>query len=249
VDVVLPAGGRIHGNFAAAAGTEVKALIRLGSSTVLRRTIDCVRSTGRAGRIVVIGPEEALEEGRSAGADLTATEGDTGPANILRGLDALATETEAPRTLVLTTDLPFLTADAITAFMDACPAAADLAVAVVRREDYEGRFPGSANTYVRLRNGEFTLGCAFLLNGAVLRANRTRIEQVFQARKSQFGMARLLGLPMVIRFLTRRLTLPHVIDRCGELLHCSGAAVLDAAPEIAFDIDREEDFHYAAQHV
>ena len=92
-DVVLPAGGRIAGDFAQQAGTEIKALIRFDEETILRRTIRALRASECIGRITVIGPEEVLEEARDSGADLMLSEGKTGPDNIYRGLDGLANVT------------------------------------------------------------------------------------------------------------------------------------------------------------
>src|SRR5258706_4161042 len=89
VDAVLPAGGRISGAFAQTTGVEIKALIALEGQTILRRTIAALRACGRIGRIVVIGPEEALREAREAGADATPEEGASGPENYLRGLELL----------------------------------------------------------------------------------------------------------------------------------------------------------------
>ena len=59
-DVILPAGGRITGDFAKMAGTEVKALISLDGQTILKRTIEALQATKRVGRLVVIGPPAAL---------------------------------------------------------------------------------------------------------------------------------------------------------------------------------------------
>ena len=47
IDVILPAGGRISGEFAAETGVGVKALIEIGGRTVLQRTIDALRATGQ----------------------------------------------------------------------------------------------------------------------------------------------------------------------------------------------------------
>ena len=85
-DVILPAGGRITGEFAQMAGVEIKALIDFDGETILRRTIHTLRATDRVGRIVVIGPQAALNEAQKAGANGLIIEGESGPDNILRGV-------------------------------------------------------------------------------------------------------------------------------------------------------------------
>lgn len=245
VDAVLPAGGRISGVFAQEAGTEIKALIELNGQTILRRTIHTLRATGQVRRIVVIGPEEAQEEARMSGADAALPEGATGPSNIFRGLEWLQQQGgDASRTLIVTTDLPFLTPEAISAYLRACPPEADIAVPIMTDSAFQERFPGSINEYVRLSDGAFTVGCVFLLNPAILLNNRAHIESLFEARKSQWEMAKLVGINIALRFLTRRLAIRHIVYRAGQILRCRGAAVHEAPPELAFDIDQPEEYAY-----
>jgi len=78
VDVILPAGGRIDGEFAQRVGTEVKALARFAGETILQRTVNTLRTTGSVRRIVVIGGDEAKAEALACGAD--GAPGASGPA-------------------------------------------------------------------------------------------------------------------------------------------------------------------------
>lgn len=265
-DAVLPAGGRIAGSFAQEAGAEIKALISLHGLTLLERTIDALRATGRIARIVVIGPDELKNHAATRAADVVLSEAESGPANIFRGLQWLHEQSasqpdgtqlngaqlnglqEAHRVLVVTTDLPFLTPAAINGFLEACPATAEVCVPIIRREAFEARFPDCGGDYVRLRDGEWTMGCAFLLNSVALTRNRLHIERIFEARKSQLAMARLLGPLFIARFLCGRLQVAHIQARCESVLGCTGHAVLGCAPELAFDIDQPEEFRLAVAH-
>jgi CTP:molybdopterin cytidylyltransferase MocA len=251
VDAILPAGGRITGAFAREAGEEIKALISFGGRTILERTVDALRATGRIGRIVVIGPDAIASHPAACGADAVLPEGGpSSPANILRGLGWLreARGGHLPdRVLVVTTDLPFLTAQAIVAFLDACPPELDMCVPLLRRTEYEARFPDFRISYVRLRDGEWVMGCAFLVNPSAIIEHRDRIEQAFAARKSQLAMIRMLGLGFILRFLTRRLTIADIQDRVLAILGCTGGAVFGCPAELAFDIDLPEEYRYAAK--
>ncbi len=246
VDVILPAGGRISGEFAAEAGVEIKALISLQGATVLERTISVLRATPGVGRVIVIGPAELRAHPAARGAEAVLSETESGPSNIMRGLEWLRGGGGLPaRALILTTDLPFLSAPAMGEFLEACDPDADISVPLVRREVFEARFPGFDTTYVRLRDGEWTMGCAFLVNPEALLTNRHHVERVFAARKSQLQMARLLGVSFVWRFLTRRLTMGDVEARCVAILGCCGKALLESPPELAFDIDLPREYRYA----
>lgn len=249
LDVVLPAGGRITGEFAAETGVEVKALIDVGGWTVLERTLNALRETGRVRRAVVIGPREIADHPCSRSADAVLPEGgNSGPANILRGIEWLRENDGgcADQVLILTTDLPFLTPHAILAFVDSCPPGVDLCAPLVSKDAFEARFPGSDNQYVGLADGEWTMGCGFLVNPEAIQANRDHIERVFAARKSQIGMARLLGLGFIIRFLTHRLSVAHIEARCTNMLGCSAKGVFQSPPELAFDMDTVGEYRYAA---
>ncbi len=251
LDAILPAAGRISGGFAKEAGAEIKALIEIGGRTVLERTIETLRATGRIGRIVVITAEEFAAHPAARLADAVLPEGgESGPDNIIAGLEWLREAhggIDPDRVLVLTTDLPFLTPEAITGYLDACPASADMCVPVVDQATFQARFRESQALFVRLRDGRWTIGCAFLVNPDAVFANRDVIERCFQARKSRLGMAQLLGIGFVLRFLAGRLAVADIEERCRDLLCCSACAVRDSPPELAFDIDKVQDYSYAVE--
>ena len=249
VDVVLPAAGRIAPPFSTQVGTEVKALIQLEGATLLARLIGALRASDRVGRIVVIGPREVADHPDAALADALLPDAGSGPANVFAGLHHLApdvTSGNAParRVMIAATDLPFVTPHAVGAFLDACPAGADISLGVVGREPFEAQFPDIGGTWVRLRDGEWTLGCAFLVDPVAAQRARPHMERVFEARKSQWQMARLLGPLFVARWLGRRLSIAHVEERCATLLGCQGAAVV-AAPAWGFDLDTQDEYHHA----
>ena len=273
LDVILPAGGRIKDEFAQMAGTDVKALIDFNGQTILRRAIHTLRATGRIGRIAVIGPPAVLTEAQESGAGLLLPEGDSGPDNILRGLHALQggekekrrkgekeTRTEKDsssilqpssfaKVLILTTDLPFLTVDALNRFLEACPPDADIAVPVVTDEEFMARFPGTQNEYVKLRDGAYTIGGAFVLNGETLLRNEAHLRALFAARKSQWQMARLVGFGTILKFATKRLTVEELQAKASAIAGCRGVAVHHAPPELAYDIDLPAEYEYARQQV
>lgn len=245
-DAIVPAGGTIDDAFAAEVGTPYKALVRFGDQTLLQRILGAIRETGRAQRILVIGPKAVQEHARSL-ADVVLDEGTSGPDNILRGLAYLRENTpgDVGKVLVVTSDLPFLTGDVLTRFVDSCRADMDFSVPLIRREAFASAYPGAPATFVPLREGSVTTGCAYYVDADALERGRDHIEAVFQNRKSKLGMAMLLGLPFVWKFLTKTLSLPDIERKAGQLLSCRGAAVPDSPPELAFDIDYVDDYRYA----
>ncbi len=251
-DAILPAGGRIRGRFAAEAGTELKALIEIGGQTVLEQTLGVLRATGRVCKVAVVGPSEIRSYAAAGWADAVLPEGGrSAPANVLRALEWLYEANggrHAERVLVVTTDLPFLTPEAINRFLDACPAEAEVCVPLIQREEFEGRFPGHRIRFVRLRDGWWMIGGAFLVRPQAVINARPLIEKAFAARKNYLAMAGLLGISCIARFITGGLTVGQIERRCREILGCTGRGVRDCPPELVFDIDRPVDYRYAAQH-
>jgi CTP:molybdopterin cytidylyltransferase MocA len=246
IDAVLPAGGRITDELRRDVGAGLKALLPLGEETLLEHTLRALRATGRVRRIVVIGPDELVPHAGLA--DLVLPDAASGARNVLRGLTWLRKANgpaEADRALIVTTDLPFLTPSAVTGFLDACPAELDLCVPVLDRPEFEARFPGSPRRYVRLRDGEWIIGCTLLVNPTALARNREMVERVFAARRSQLGMARLLGAWFTLRFVTKRLGVGQIERKCLDLLGCTGGAIRGCEPEVAFDVDYPDDYRYA----
>lgn len=236
-------------DLAAEAGTDVKALIRFGDETILARTLRVLRESGLAGRLVVIGGPEAQEEARRNGAHALA-EANTGPENILNGLRWLRAQPDPPkRVMVVTTDLPFLDAGLIRRFVDLCPSDRAITVPLTSRAEWEARFPGSTAMFVTLGDGQWTTGCAYLLDAEALERSMPQIERVFAQRKSKLGMVRLLGPVFAYRYLTKTLTVPQIEAKIQAMLGCTGAAVRGAPPELAYDIDDVEDLAFARKIV
>lgn len=248
MDAILPAGGRIDGTFAAEAGVQVKALLPLGGQTILARTLNALRATGRIECAVVIGPDELAGHPAACAADAVVPETDSGPGNIFRGLDWLqrsGCSNPAKRVLIVATDLPFLRPEPLVKFIDACPPDADMCVPVTTKDAFESRFPGApCRRYTGLREGPVTVGCAFVVNPDALIRNRKHLERVFALRKAAFSVILQLGIGFVARLLLGRLTVADIQRRAGEILQCQTAAVLDSPPELAFDLDRLEDYRY-----
>ncbi len=248
-DAVLPAGGRISDAFARQVGTEIKALIRFNGETILSRTIRTLRETGRIRRIVVIGSDEVAAEAQRCGENIIALpEKPTGTENILSGL-AYVAQTQGQKAFVVPTDLPFATAASFLTILEAGNSETDILVPVVQREHFETAFPGVQSIYVPLREGEMTLGCAFRLDPNAILRNTAALDRVFNARKSNLAMAKLLGVGFIMRYLTKTLSVRHIELRCEAILGCRGEAMLNAPASLAYDIDTPEDYEFACQHL
>jgi len=254
LDVILPAGGTIDAEFARAVLTRNKALIRLAGRTLLQRTFDAVGALPNLGRVMLVGDEDVEKSPEAKQASNFFPSGGSAPENILKALWFLAEGPNAPeRVLIVTTDLPYLTGDHLLDFLERCRTAGgpekDMYLPIINRPEFEVKFPGIENTYMPLRDGEWTAGCAYLVTVKSFLQAIPHIERVFQNRKSKVGMAKLLGPVFLAKYLTRQVDVPQVLAKVESIIRCSGAAVRGAAPELAFDIDFLDDYEYARRQL
>jgi GTP:adenosylcobinamide-phosphate guanylyltransferase len=247
IDVVIPAGGELDADFSRVVGTKSKALIKINEKTVLRRTVEELKGSPNVGRVVVVGTQETLDHPDCALADakVLAT-GKSGPENIALGLKELAEMNFPPdRVLIVTCDLPFLSSAAIDGFLQLCEEGVDFYVPLVSREDWDSKLPGTDATFVKLHDGEWTTGCVYLATVKGIHVAMPHLEEVFQNRKSKLKMAGQLGTKFVWDYLLRKLTVSDIERKIMDLLNVRGAAVPGSPPELAFDLDYVEDYHYA----
>lgn len=246
IPAVVTAGGRLSGPLAEAAGTTIKALAPVGGAPLIEPMLRALAATPGVGQAVIVGPTRELAVLNGVAATVARIEeGATGTENMRRGLEAVEAEAGEGHVLLCTSDMPFIEAGAIAWLLDNAPRDADIVYPVIRRADYDAAFPGSPNTWARLAGTEYTGGSILLVRPAAIRRNLALIEQVFHARKSQIGMAGLLGVPFVIRFLTGTLTVPQAEARACALTGCSCRALVGAPPQLAVDIDTLADYQWA----
>ena len=246
VPAVITAGGRISGAFAAAAGTEIKALVPFADGTMIDCVIEALRQSGRVEEpIIVVGPEAEMCAALTGKNLRVIAEGITGPENMIQGLRALPEAEHEGWALLCTCDLPLLTGDAIRELLDAAPEDADIIFPILTKEQYEAQFPGSPGTYTPLEGRLYTGGSVFLVRPSAFSRNRVLIEKVFASRKEIFSMAKLGGFGLIMRFLTGTLTIEYVERRASELTGCRCRAVRGASPTLAADVDTWEDYEFA----
>ena len=239
IPAVVTAGGRLEGALAEATGHSVKALIPFEGTPLLRRVLGALESSGVVGETVVVGPETLREH---TGTARLLNEGESGIENLSRGLSAV--DAGEGFALFAASDLPFLCAESVRWLVENAPEGADLVFPITDRQRYEARFPGTPGAWTKLREGELTGGSVFLMRPAAIARNRALIERAFDARKSQWEMARLLGLSFALKFATGQLTVAAAEARATALTGCRCRVVPNAHPHLACDLDTHEEWLY-----
>jgi CTP:molybdopterin cytidylyltransferase MocA len=236
---VITAGGRVDGEFAGVLGTPVKALAPFHGTTLLQLAIEALRGAG-VNQIAVVGGAE-VRSACADGVDRFIEESADGAENLRRALYAWET---AASLLYLTSDMPFISAPALQAFLVRVPADT-LALPLTEWTEFARRFPDAPPFGVTLAGEKVVNGGAFLIPaGAHERIERFAMK-FFDARKSVWRMARLTGPLLLLQFVLRRLGVAQLESHAQRLLGVRALAVRGAPAELAYDVDVLEEYRYA----
>jgi len=246
-DAVILAGGVNSEELKKYAPFDSEALIVIGSYPMVYYVYRAVRASQRIRNIVIVGPRQSLREIFKKEENLYLTEpgGDSidSLANGIRELSALGI---TDRVLVLPTDIPFITSEAIDDFLSRCEGQeADFFYSIVSKEVNEKRFPGVKRTYVKLKEGVFTGGNLFVVKSDRIASCITLAKQFVARRKNPLKLARLLGLGLVWKYLTGRLTIPDAEERFYKVVGIRGRAVISPFAEVGVDVDKPSDLWLA----
>lgn len=212
-----------------------KALIRLDGETLLARVVGALRAAG-ADRIAVISshPDVRAETAR-LGAE--ALDEAAGPSLSVRG----GAERLGTPLVVTTADHALLRPEWVQRFLEDAPTDADVAVLVAARATVEAAAPGTKRTWLKLADGHWS-GCNlfWLANDRALQVIDLW-RRVESERKRPWRMAWILGPRMLLRFVTRRLSLHGAARRLGDLAGVRAAIVETPYGLASVDVDKPAD--------
>ena len=248
MDVIVLAGTAKQSELTQSEGVNNKAFIQIHGHAMLSYVVTALQQVSEVEKVVLVGPERDIKTLFTPSDNLTVVpEGDNLVENLRRGLASLnSTKT----CLIVTSDAAFLTATAIENFLATCqPWTAAVYYPIISRRNNELRFPGVKRTYVKLLDGEFTGGNAFLIDPLRIEQALPQIERFFALRKSPLRLAGALGIDLVIKLLTKRLSIKEVEDRFSTLFSISVQAVISADAELGTDVDKPEDLELARHYL
>ncbi|MEO9171117.1 MAG: NTP transferase domain-containing protein [Candidatus Baltobacteraceae bacterium] len=237
---VITAGGRIDGAYAAEAATEIKALAVTHGMTMLQRAIDALRGCG-VDRIAVVG-DAPVREACSGKVEAIIDASESGSQNVLRALRAWPEDGD--RLVYLTSDMPYIDAPALQAFLDRVPAGA-LGLPLTGYDAFVARFPGAPSFGITLGGERVVNGGAFHIPPGSIERLAFFARPFFEARKAPWRMASIAGPALLFRFAIKRLTVAQIEQRARTVLGIPVCAVRDAAAELAYDADLVDEFRYA----
>ncbi|PSR37668.1 MAG: hypothetical protein C7B44_02665 [Sulfobacillus thermosulfidooxidans] len=233
---IVLAGQRNDGRLASLSAFQWEAEIRVGGRALVEYVVDALRQSGRIAPIVVVGPSSLpLHD------VIWAPVHDEMFANVISGLDCVG---DGP-VLIATADVPFLTPEAVSAFVDAADDHYDVVYPIIEKSLVEARFAQTQRTYVRLVDGTFTGGNIFMVRKEAVLRSRTAVTELLEHRKSPRRLAGDIGLGILVKWLIGRLGIEDAQKRVAQLLGIKGQALIFDYPEVGVDVDKPQDWEMA----
>lgn len=238
VDAIVLAGSPNNGPLQNCSEVQFEALIPIHGRIMVDYVVAALTSCPSVGNIVVVGPPDYLvgitkhPRVKLVAAGLTAID------SVIEGMGQTAT----PQVLVVTSDVPLLTPEAVEGFLAQCSHwPAEFYYPIVSKATNESKYPNVQRTYVNLQEGTYTGGNLFLVNRAILDCCLVKAREVVNLRKSPWRLCRLLGLNFLIKFLLKKLTIHELEQQVFSIFRVKAKAVVVPYPEIGIDVDKPSD--------
>ena len=238
VDAIILAGSPASPEFGEDSAVTGRAMIKLGSKTMLQWVVDALRESKSIGRIVAVGNVSA------DGLDEVIDPGDGMVSNIRIGFDAL--KPSGP-VFVICSDIPLITPEGIDDFISKASALnVGLVYPIVKKERCQELYPQFSRTYLKTADGTFTGGNAMLVSPQFIENNWHIISDAYKARKKVLSLARMIGMGFLLRVIIAQifpsvLTLAILEKTVSRMLKADVKAVISDYPEIGEDVDKLSD--------
>jgi GTP:adenosylcobinamide-phosphate guanylyltransferase len=225
--------------FAAAYGTDLKALIPVGGMPMVARPVAALLAAPEIVKVRVLAQQvdriaAALPTDPRLGVEPSGT---TIAATLQAILDEPATRFPL---LVTTADHALLDTDMIADFC-AQAAGADVAIGLVEQRALVARLPDSQRTWLKFRGGAYSGANLFAFGSRDAVKAIELWRSVEQDRKKGWRMIAALGLPLLLGAVLRLRSLDQTLAAVGAKLGLTIRKVDLANPLAAVDVDKPAD--------
>ena len=225
--------------FAAAYGTDLKALIKVGGVPMVARPVAALLQSPEIDRILVL----AQQSGRIAAVlseDARLSVGHSA-GTIAATLDEILTDPTTSYPLLVTTADHALLDPAMIADFCAKAAGSDVAIGLVERLSLRDRLPQTKRTWLKFRGGAYSGANLFAFGSPKATKAVALWRSVEQDRKKGWRMIAALGPALLLGALLRLRTLDQTLDSVGRRLGLSIRKVELENPLAAVDVDKPAD--------
>lgn len=217
----------------------IKGIVPVAGKPMVEWVVDALRLSPSVGEIAVVVPTAEGLGGWVDKTDKIVVSDGRFADNLVAGVDSFRNDRA---TLGITGDLPALTPEAIDDFvLRSLERGADFSYPLIRKSDMLEQFPGSERTFVRIAGGSVTGGNMAVLSPDLVSRNRDIGQRLFDTRKSPVAMARVIGVPFILKLMSGRLRPTDVERKMSQLLGGVCVALYTSHASIGADIDKPID--------
>lgn len=238
-----------------------KGLLRFHSKPSIQYALDSLKNTHEVRRICIVGPVDELKRAidRPDAYEFVSS-GETLIKNIQNGLEHFR---DCPSVLVIPSDLPLVTPEAIKTFLRKCRHRrtrtryeANIFWSMVPEKNFDGPYGKVKKGFNRFRDISLCHGNLLLLTPRLLenKAFMSRMEKIYKARKSTVKAALAVGPLVGLGYLAgvqllRMLTLSQFAKLVSAGFGVGIVPVIMNNPEIAVDIDEARDYRFIMEQL
>jgi GTP:adenosylcobinamide-phosphate guanylyltransferase len=224
-----------------------KAVLQIGNKTLIQWVLDALNESSSIENIIVVGEENIKSELRSDKIlAFKPAEEDVIRNFQLGASELVAHKPGAEQVVLVSCDIPLLTPESIDwVVQTSLESEKDLYYPVIEQNQMEDRFPDSARSYVKLRDMNVCGGDLVVINLDLYKNREEFWRKIFEARKTYFRQALLVGFDILFLLLLRRLTLIMAVEKVTHRLEITGEALNCPYPEIGMDIDKPHQLEIA----
>jgi GTP:adenosylcobinamide-phosphate guanylyltransferase len=238
-NALILAGAKEKGPLEIAENVDNKALIRLDSKPMIDYIVDALNNSENIDRILVVGPKNELYPYIGKKVDEILNPGNSILENMEIGLNYF---NSANNLLLLSSDIPLITPEAINEFLGICTKRkAQIGYPLITKENIMKKYPETKRTYVKMKEGTFCGGNIAFFKPEVFFQNKKLIKELFDNRKATWKYVKILGIKLILKFLFKTLTFEEIEKRVTDILGYNSIAAMISYPEIMIDLDKPSD--------
>jgi GTP:adenosylcobinamide-phosphate guanylyltransferase len=238
-NALILAGTKEKGPLEIAENVDNKALIMIDGRPMIEYIVDVLNNSENIDKILVVGPKNELHPYIGKKVEEILNPGNSILENMEIGLNYF---NSADNLLLLTSDIPLITPEAINEFLEICTKRkAYIGYPIITKESIVKKYPETERTYIKMKEGIFCGGNIVFFKPDVFFQKKELIKELFDNRKSTWKYAKILGLKFILKFLFKTLTLEEIEKRITNIIGYNSIAVMVSYPEIMIDLDKLSD--------
>ncbi|MGB2782658.1 MAG: nucleotidyltransferase family protein [Atribacterota bacterium] len=246
-NALILAGSKEKGPLEIAENVDNKALIMINGKPMIDYIVDALNNSENIDQIIVVGPEKELHPYIGKKVKKILNPGNSILENMESGLNFFDSNDNL---LLLTSDIPLITPEAIDEFLKICiKRKAYVGYPLITKENIMKKYPETKRTYVTMKEGIFCGGNIAFFKPEVFFQQKNLIEELFENRKTTWKYIKILGLKFIFKFIFKTLTIEEVERRVTGILGYNSIAVMISHPEVMIDLDKLSDLELIRKYL